>query len=182
MIELNEKIEKEIQKLNQKESSFIDYIFNNPNFKRSSQFGSTISDFKETIVFENAGLKNYLLFIIVFVTLIFGLTSIEDSFNLVYFLISSLLGIIVFYYYKKRKKIFIKINEFGIEIQSLIYKWEDIYDYGFLITPKRNYESYSLFIFLNNETKFSFELNEFNNPEEIIETMNFFRNKFISNS
>ena len=87
MIQLNENIEIEIQKLNQKESSFIDYIFSNPYFKRSTQFSSILSNFKETIVFENTGLKKYLLFIVGFVVLILGLISIENQAFLLYFFI-----------------------------------------------------------------------------------------------
>lgn len=73
MIELNEKIEREIQKLHQNKSSLIDYIFSNSYFKRSTQFSSILSNFKETIVFENTGLKKYFLFIVGFVVLILGL-------------------------------------------------------------------------------------------------------------
>ncbi|CCG53831.1 Hypothetical transmembrane protein [Flavobacterium indicum GPTSA100-9 = DSM 17447] len=182
MIELNEKIEKEIHKLSSKTNSFIDTIFSNPYFKRSTQFGSIISDFKETVVFENTGLKNYLLFIVGFVVLLLGLISIENQVFLLYFLLLLLIEVSIFFYYKFRQKIVITITSSGVELNTSFYNWNEIYEYGFLITPKHDYESYVLLLFLKNETKFSFELNEFNNPEEIIETMNFFRNKFISNS
>ena len=182
MIQLNENIEIEIQKLNQKESSFIDYIFSNPYFKRSTQFSSILSNFKETIVFENTGLKKYLLFIVGFVVLILGLISIENQAFLLYFFILILLEASIFLYYKLRQRIVIKITISGVELNTSFYNWNEVYEYGFLITPKHEYESYILILFFKNETKFSFGLNEFNNPEEIIETMNFFRNKFNSNS
>lgn len=93
-----------------------------------------------------------------------------------------LIEVSIFFYYKYRQKIVITITSSGVELNTSFYNWNEIYEYGLLITLKHNYESYVLLLFLKNETKFSFELNEFNNPEEIIETMNFFRNKFISNS
>lgn len=173
----NEKIEIEIQKLNCKENRIVDYIFSNSYFKRSNQYSSTVSEYKETIVFENTGLKFILLFIVGFVTLILGLISIEKNTNWFCFLFFLFLELCIFYYYNKKRKSIIKVNDYGIEINSSLYKWKDIYDYGFLITPSTKTESYCLVVFLNNEKSISFDLFDFNNLDEIIETMNFFRNK-----
>lgn len=70
---MNQTIENQINKLPKKERSVIDYIFNNPYFVRSNEFGSTISNFKETISFNNHAFKNYFYFVFGFISIITGI-------------------------------------------------------------------------------------------------------------
>lgn len=96
------------------------------------------------------------------------------------FLTSLVLLACIYIYYRLKKKEFININEDGIEIKSDFFQWNQIYDYGFTIIPKTKTAVYVLEIFKNDVSRKSYELHGFNNPEEIIETMNFFRNRYNS--
>lgn len=178
---MNQKIENQINKLPKKESSVADYIFSNPYFVRSTEMGSTISNFKETISFNNHSSKNYIYFVIGFISFIMGLRSFEDKFSLKIFLTSLVSLICIYVYYRVKKKEFIKINEVGIEAKSDFFQWNQIYDYGFTIIPKTKSCVYILEIFKNDLSRKSYELYGFNNHEEIIKTMNFFRNRYNYN-
>jgi hypothetical protein len=177
---MNSVIENQINKLPKKERSVTDYIFSNPYFLRSQEFGSTISNFKETISFNNNASKNYIYFVFGFVSIIMGLRSFEDKFSLEIFLTSIVILVFTRIYYQFKKKEFININVSGIKIKSDFFQWDQIYDYGFTIIPKTKSSVYILEIFGNDISRKSYELHGFNNPEEIIKTMNFFRNRYNS--
>ncbi len=174
---MNQIIENQINKLPKKELSVIDYVFSNSYFVRSNEFGSIISNFKETISFDNHSSKNYIYFVIGFISVLMGLRSFGDVFSLKIFLASLVLLACVYIYHRLKKKEFININETGIEIKTDFFSWNQIYDFGFTIIPKTKTSVYVLEIFKNDVSRKSYELHGFNNPEEIIKTMNFFRNR-----
>ncbi|RXR20860.1 hypothetical protein EQG63_02680 [Flavobacterium amnicola] len=177
----NFEIEKLIEKQPKKKNSVINFIFDNPYFVRSSEYGSTIKKYSEEIIFSNTGSDNYFYFVIGFFTLLFGLRSFEDLFSR-YIVLGLLLILIILIGYNKTKKLEeIKISEERIEINKTIFLWNQIYDYGFTIVPKSKTSDYQLEIFTISGKKESFGLFNYFNPEEIIETMNFFRNRYSSN-
>lgn len=147
---------------------------------RSNEFDSTISNFKETISFDNHSSKNYIYFVFGFISILMGLRSFEDAFSLKIFLASLVLLALIHIYYQFKKKEFININEIGIEIKTDFFPWNQIYDFGFTIIPQTKTSVYVLEIFKNDVSRKSYELHGFNNPEEIIKTMNFFRNRYSS--
>lgn len=65
-------------------------------------------------------------------------------------------------------------------IENSKYFWDQIYDYGFTIVPKQNTSDYYLEIFTQTGVKLSFGLYNYTEPDAIIETMNFFRNRYNS--
>ena len=113
---MNQIIENQINKLPKKKRSVIDYIFSNPYFVRSNEYVSTISNFKETISFDNHSSKNSIYFVFGFISILMGLHSFEDAFSLKMFLASLVLLVLIYIYYQFKKKEFININETGIEI------------------------------------------------------------------
>lgn len=177
----NSELEKLIEKQPKKKFSVIDFVFSNPYFVRSTEYGSTIENYSEEIVFNNTGYDNYIYFVFVFVIFIFGFRAIEDVFSR-YFVLGLLLVLMLIVWYNKTKKIEeIKISEARIEINKTKYFWNQIYDYGFTIEPKHKSSTYYLEIFTIVGEKVRFGLYSYSNPEEIIETMNFFRNRYNSN-
>jgi len=174
-------IEKQIEKQPKKENNIINLIFSNPYFVRSTEYKSTIKKYSPEITFGNKEHDKYHYFVIGFFIFIFGLRSFEDSFSM-YFFFSLLLFLIVLIIYNKTKPYEeIKISEIGIEINTTQYFWNQIYDYGFRIVPKSKTSDYYLVIYKIDGNKQSFDLYDYSNPEEIIESMNFFRNRFHSN-
>lgn len=179
---MNQIIENKINELTKKERYVIDYIFSNSYFVRSNEFGSTISNFKETISFDNHASKNYIYFVFGFISILMGLRSFEDTFSLKIFVASLVLLVLIYIYYQFKKKEFININEIGIKIKTDFFAWNQIYDFGFTIIPQTKTSLYVLEIFKNDVSRISYKLHGFNNPEEIMKTMNFFRNRYNSNT
>lgn len=176
----NSELEKLIEKQPKKKISVINFVFNNPYFVRSTEYGSTIENYKEEIVFNNAGSEDYIYFVFGFIIFIFGFRAIEDVCSRCVVL-GLLLVLLFLVWYNKIKKIEeIKISETGIEINKIKYFWNQIYDYGFTIEPKHKSSTYYLEIFTFVSEKVRFGLHNYSNPEEIIETMNFFRNRYNS--
>lgn len=177
----NPELEKLIEKQPKKKLSVINYIFANPYFVRSKEYGSIIENYKEVIIFNNTGSDKYIYFVFGFMLLIFGFRAIEDIFSR-YVVLGLLVVLILLIWYNKTKKVEeIKISEAGIEIKNTQYSWNQIYDYGFTIEPKHKSSNYYLEIFKMTGNKERFGLYNYSNPEEIIETMNFFRNRYYSN-
>lgn len=176
----NPELEKLIEKQPKKKISVIDLVFNNPYFVRSTKYGSTIENYSEEIVFNNTGSDNYIYFVFGFMIFIFGFRAIEDVFSRYFVLGLLFVLLLIFWYNKTKKKEEIKISETGIEINKNQFFWNQIYDYGFTIEPKHKSSNYYLEIFTTNGSKVSFGLHSYLNPEEIIETMNFFRNRYNS--
>jgi hypothetical protein len=177
----NSELEKLIEKQPKKKISVIDFVFSNRYFVRSAKYGSTIQNYSEEIVFNNTGSDNYIYFVFGFVIFIFGFRAIEDVFSR-YFVLGLLFVLILIIWYNKSKKIEeIKISEAGIDINKINYFWNQIYDYGFTIEPKHKSSTYYLEIFTILGEKVHFGLYNYSNPEEIIETMNFFRNRYNLN-
>lgn len=174
----NFEMEKLIEKQPKKKKSVINFIFDNPYFVRSTEYGSTIKKYSEEIIFSNTGSDNYFYFVIGFFTLLFGLRSFEDLFSSYIVLCLVLILIILVWYNKTRKKEAIKISEERIEINKTTFFWNQIYDYGFTIVPKSNTSDYHLEIYTIAGEKKSFGLFNYSNPEEIMETLNFFRNRY----
>ncbi|CAM4386192.1 hypothetical protein [Flavobacterium terrigena] len=176
----NSEIEKLIEKQPKKKISVIDFVFNNPYFVRSTEYSSTIENYSEEIVFNNTGSDNNIYFVFGFMIFIFGCRVIEDVFSR-YFVLGLLLVLLLVVWYNKTKKIEeIKISEAGIEINKTQYFWNQIYNYGFTIEPAHKSSNYYLEIFTIVGEKVRFGLYSYSNPEEIIETMNFFRNRYNS--
>lgn len=177
----NSELEKLIEKQPKKQLSVIDFVFNNPYFVRSTEYGSTIENYREEIVFNNKDSNNFIYFVFGFITLIFGFRAIEDVFSR-YIVLGLLLCLLLLFWYNRTRKLEeIKINEEGIEINKTKYFWNQIYDYGFTIEPKHKSSNYYLEIFTIVGEKVSYGLYNYSNSDEIIETMNFFRNRYNSN-
>lgn len=176
----NPELENLINKQSKPANKVIDFIFSNPYFVRSSEYDSIIKRYQEEIVFTNKESNNFIYFVLTFITLIIGFKAIEEVSSRYLFFI--FLGIILlfFWYNSTRKLKQIKISEKGIEIEESKYFWNQIYDYGFTIVPKHNTSDYYLEIFTQTGVKLSFGLYDFKEPDAIIETMNFFRNKYNS--
>ena len=177
----NAELEKLIEKQPKKKLSVVDSIFDNPYFVRSKEYGSTIENYSEEIVFNNTSSDKYIYFVFGFMIFIFGFRAIEDVFSR-YLVFGLLVVLILLVWYNKTKKIEeIKISKAGIEINKTQYFWNQIYDYGFTIEPKHKSSKYYLEIFMITSKKERFGLCNYSNPEEIIETMNFFKNRYNSN-
>lgn len=176
----NQEIEKLIE--NQpKQKNVIDFLFNSPYFVRSTEYVSTIEEYSEVIVFNNKESNKFIYVIIGFITFIFGFCSIEDASSR-YVFFGLLLFLLLFTWYNKtRKKEEIKISEEGIEINTTKYFWNQIYDYGLTIVPRNKTSDCFLEIFTISGAKLSFGLYNYLSPDSIIETMNFFRNRFHAN-
>lgn len=176
----NSEIEKLIEKQPKKKLSVIDFVFSNPYFVRSTEYGSTIENYSEVIVFNNKDANKIIYVVFGFVIFIFGFRAIEDVFSR-YFVLGLLLVLMLIFWYNKTIKLEeIKISEAGIEINKTQYFWNQIYDYGFTIEPAHKSSTYYLEIFTIVGEKVRFGLYNYSNPEEIIETMNFFRNRYNS--
>lgn len=177
----NPEIEKLIEKQPKKKLSVTDLFFDNPYFVRSKEYGSIIKNYSKEIVFNNTGSDKYIYFIFGFMIFIFGFRAIEDIFSR-YIILGLLVVLTLLVWYNKTKKIEeIKISEAGIEINKTQHSWNQIYDYGFTVEPKQKNSNYHLEIFMTTGKKERFGLYNYSNPEEIIETMNFFRNRYNSN-
>ena len=109
----NAELEKLIEKQPKKKLSVVDSIFDNPYFVRSKEYGSTIENYSEEIVFNNTGSDKYIYFVFGFMIFIFGFRAIEDVFSryLVFGLFVVLI-LLVWYNKTKKKK---KINYLGAE-------------------------------------------------------------------
>ena len=176
----NPEIEKLIE--NQpKQKNVIDFLFDSPYFVRSKEYGSFVEKYKEEIIFNNKESNKFIYLVIGFVLFIIGFRAIEDvSSRYVFF--GLLIFLLLFAWYNKTRKLEeIKISEEGIEINKTKYFWNQIYDYGFTIVPRNKTSDYYLEIFTSNGVKLSFGLYNYINPDGIIETMNFFRNRYNSN-
>ena len=176
----NSELEKLIEKQPKKKISVIDFVFSNPYFVRSTEYSSIIENYSEEIVFTNKDSNIFFYVIFVFITVIFGFRAIEDISNL-YYVLGLLLFLTIFFWYNKTRKLEeIKISEDGIVIEKTQYFWNQIFDYGFTIVPKHKTSDYYLEIFTMTGVKLSFGLYNYSNLDGIIETMNFFRNRYNS--
>lgn len=175
----NPEIEKLIE--NQpKQKNVIDFLFDSPYFVRSTEYVSTIEEYSEVIVFNNKESNKFIYVIIGFITFIIGCRGIEDV-NCRYIAFGLLLFLLLFAWYNKTRKLEeIKISEEGIEINKTKYFWNQIYDYGLTIVPRNKTSDCYLEIFTISGAKLSFGLYNYISPDGIIETMNFFRNRFNS--
>lgn len=178
---INQEIENLIESQPKQKNMLIDFLFDSPYFVRSKEYGSFIEKYKQEIIFNNKESNKFIYVVIGFVLFILGFRAIEDVSSR-YLVLGLLLFLILFAWYNKTRKLEeIKISEEGIEIHKTKYYWDQIYDYGFTIVPKHKTSDYYLEIFTSNGVKLSFGLYNYINPDGIIETMNFFRNRYISN-
>ena len=111
---------------------------------------------------------------------IFGFRAIGDVFSRYVVLFFLLVLLLIFWYNKTKKIEEIKVSDEGIEIEKIKYYWNQIYDYGFTIEPKHKSSTYYLVIFTILGEKVSYGLYNYFDTEEIIITMNFFRNRYNS--
>jgi len=177
----NSEIEKLIENQPKQKNIIIDFIFDTPYFVRSTEYVSTIEKYSEEIVFNNKASNKFIYVVLGFVIFIFGFRAIEDVSSR-YSVMGLLLILILFTWYDKTRKLEeIKISEEGIEINRTKYFWNQIYDYGFTIVPRQKSSDYYLEIFTITGVKLTFGLYSYFNPDGIIETMNFFRNRYNSN-
>ncbi|MBC5834250.1 hypothetical protein G6N05_08315 [Flavobacterium sp. F372] len=176
----NLELENLIENQPKKKNTVIDFVFDTPYFVRSTKYGSIIKKYSKEIVFKNTGSDNYIYFVFGFVIFIFGFRAIGDVFSRYVVLFFLLVLLLVFWYNKKRKLEEIKISEDGIIIEKTQYYWNQIYDYGFTIEPKHKSSTYYLVIFTTLGEKVSYGLYNYFDTEEIIITMNFFRNRYNS--
>lgn len=176
----NSEIEKLIEKQPKQKNMVIEFLFDTPYFVRSSEYVSTIEKYSEEIVFTNKDASKFIYVVLGFITLIFGFRAIEDVSSRYLVLVFLLILVLVFWYNKTRKLEEIKISEEGIEIENTKYFWDQIYDYGFTIVPKHKSSDYYLEIFTMTGVKLTFGLYNYSNLDGIIETMNFFRNRYHS--
>ena len=176
----NLELENLIENQPKKKNTVIDFVFDTPYFVRSTKYGSIIKKYSKEIVFRNTGSDNYIYFVFGFVIFIFSFRAIGDVFSRYVVLFFLLVLLLIFWYNKKRKLEEIKISEDGIIIEKTQYYWNQIYDYGFTIVPKHKTSDYYLEIFTMTGVKLSFGLYNYSNPDGIIETMNFFRNRYQS--
>ncbi|NHM02617.1 hypothetical protein [Flavobacterium difficile] len=176
----NPELENLINKQSKQSSKVIDFIFSSPYFVRSTEYDAIIKKYEEEIIFTNKDSNKFIYFVLTFITLIIGFKAIDDESNRYLFFIFLGIIVVVFWYNSTRKLNEIKISEKGIEIEETNYLWDQIYDYGFTIVPKHNTSDYYLEIFMQTGVKLSFGLYHFTEPDAIIETMNFFRNRYSS--
>ena len=176
----NSEIEKLIEKQPKQKNIVIDFLFDTPYFVRSTEYVSTIEEYREEIVFTNKDASKFIYVVLGFVIFILGFRAIEDVSSRYLVIGLLLILVLVFLYNKTRKLEEIKISEVGIEIENTKYLWDQIYDYGFTIVPKHKTSDYYLEIFTITGVKLSFGLYNYSNPDGIIETMNFFRNRYNS--
>lgn len=176
----NPELEKLIEKQPKQKNMVIKFLFDTPYFVRSTEYVSTIEEYREEIVFTNKEASKFIYVVFGFVIFIFGFRAIEDVSSRYLVLVFLLVLALVFWYNKTRKLEEIKISEEGIEIENTKYFWNQIYDYGFTIVPKHKSSDYYLEIFTMTGVKLSFVLYNYSNLDSIIETMNFFRNRYNS--
>ena len=100
----NAELEKLIEKQPKKKFSVVDSIFDNPYFVRSKEYGSTIENYSEEIVFNNTGSDKYIYFVFGFMIFIFGFRAIEDVFSR-YLVFGLFVVLILLVWYNKTKKI-----------------------------------------------------------------------------
>ena len=125
----NAELEKLIEKQPKKKLSVVDSIFDNPYFVRSKEYGSTIENYSEEIVFNNTGSDKYIYFVFGFMIFIFGFRAIEDVFSryLVFGLFVVLILLVWYNKTKKKKKLkfqklelkLIKPNIFGTKFMIM---------------------------------------------------------------
>ena len=176
----NLELENLIENQPKKKNTVIDFVFDTPYFVRSTKYGSIIKKYSKEIVFRNTGSDNYIYFVFGFVIFIFGFRAIGDVFSRYVVLFFLLVLLLIFWYNKSKKNEEIKVSDEGIEIEKIKYYWNQIYDYGFTIEPKHKSSTYYLVIFTTLGEKVSYGLYNYPNRDGIIETMNFFRNRYNS--
>lgn len=102
----------------------------------------------------------------------------DDKFYIGISIIIFVFSIVLYTKFKKHK--IIKINENDFFISNEIFYWKDIYDYGIYAQYKPRNSSYYIYLFSFEKKIKSYDVSDFH-FKKIIETMNFFRNRYNSN-
>ena len=169
-----------IENLPKKRNFITHQIFFKPFYKKSTYFKTKNIDGVSEIIFKNNQI-NYFVLVFLLASAIFSILNFDKSDDKFYIGI----GIIIFVfsivlYTKFKKHKIIKINENGFFINNEIFYWKDIYDYGLYTQYKPKNSYYCIYLFSFEKGIKSYDFSEFN-LKKIIETMNFFKNRYNSN-
>ncbi len=169
-----------IENLPKKRNFITHQIFFEPFYTKSTYFKTKKTDNVPEIIFKN----NQINYLVVAITLIFAVFSLlnfnksDDKFYIGIGIIIFVFSIVLYTKFKKHK--IIKINENGFFISNEIFYWKDIYDYGIYAQYKPRNSSYYIYLFSFEKKIKSYDVSDFH-FKKIIETMNFFRNRYNSN-
>ena len=181
MDKINPIIESEIEKYPKKLNFVINDFLGASYFIRSKEISANDLRNLNEKIYKSDFEFLLLIICICFFGVIYSLLVHEYTFNLIAIQFLLLVLLLVGFIYYWRKVDILKINKNGLESNKELINWNQIYDYGFTIEPKHKSSKYYLEIFMITSKKERFGLCNYSNPEEIIETMNFFKNRYNSN-